>query len=128
MQNKKRTMVVKFNNYKVKQAVMSTKSELKKSDETKSIFINDYLSKETLSLFKHAKSLHSVGFTSVYVRSGNIFVKRSGIARPKLIKTFDDVDELLLQATNYQKRRSVNPEDADNDRENDTQASFLSPN
>lgn len=56
--NEKKTMVVKFDNKKSKDKLMMCKAKLKNTEDTKNIFIGDYLSKETLNLLHYAKSLY----------------------------------------------------------------------
>lgn len=123
----KKTMIVKFNNNKAKQAVMSTKPKFNEMDNTKSIYINDFLSKETLSLLNHARSLRTVGYRGVYARSGKIYVKRSELSKPRVINDFEDVDSLLLEATTKQQKISPNCENNESDSEDEVH-SFLSPN
>lgn len=98
-ENANKTLVVKFAAKTHKEKLMGSKAKLKANEDTKNIFVNDYLSKDTLSLLYHAKSLKSIGFQYVYARDGKVFCKKSEISRQILIKSEDDVDQMLLDAT-----------------------------
>lgn len=103
----KQVMVVKFNSKKAKDTMMSIKPKLMENELTKKVFVNDYLSRETMSLLNYAKSLKQVGYRSVYVVGGKVFIKRSELSKPKIIRSEEEIDDLLLEAaTNKQKRRS----------------------
>lgn len=109
--NNKQTMVVKFNNKRAKDYLMMSKSKLKENDATKSVYVNDYLSKETLSLFNAAKDLKCIGYSSVYTTGSRVFVKKNEISKPRLIRDVYDVDEIMSEgATMKSKRRSMNRE------------------
>lgn len=134
--NNKQTMIVKFESNKSKAKMMQIKKKLKENEDTKSIFINDFLSKETLNVFKHAKSLKSVGYQSVYTYNGKVYIKRSEISKPRLVRSEEEVDELLMDATTnkFQKRRSYlvpamvsDVANNNNDEDDDDDHSFLSP-
>lgn len=117
-------MVVKFNSKLSKDLMMSIKPKLKENETTKDVFVNDMLSRETMNLFNYAKALKNVGYRSVYTASGRVFIKRSELSKAKMIRSEDEVDKLLLEATtNKQKRRSQRPE-ADDEDVNDV---YLSP-
>ncbi|KAI8114851.1 hypothetical protein CVS40_12823 [Lucilia cuprina] len=75
----KQTMIVKFNNKKAKQMVMSVKPKLKEKED---------------------------------ILAGRIYAKRSEFSKPKLIKSFDEVDNILLEATTNNTRRSHRRENA----------------
>lgn len=47
---------------------MMAKAKLKECDNTKAVFVNDLLSKETLSLLNYAKTLKPVGYFLVFSR------------------------------------------------------------
>lgn len=126
---KRKTVVAKFNSKASKQKVMSAKAKLNQKEETKSVFVNDYLGKETLNLLNHAKSLRSVGYRRVYAVNGKVCVKMSELSKPKLIKSADEVDQLLLESTKGTSRRSQryqkeNDGGSDEDHGNDD---YLSP-
>lgn len=126
----KHSLIVKFNSKKSKETLMAAKSKLKENENTKDIYVNDYLSRETLKVFKYAKALKNVGYCSIYTYNNKVYVKRSAICRPKLIRNENDVDELLLEATtNQTKRRSFRApgvrEDTDDDEGN--RSPFMSP-
>lgn len=115
--NAKQMVVVKFNSKRSKEKLMSIKSKLKDNEATKDVFVNDYLSKETLSLLNYAKSLFKVGYRAVYSVGERVLIKRSELSRPRIIRCEAEVDELLLEATTKKStiRRSqqtaVNDED-----------------
>lgn len=131
--NPNQSLIVKFNSKFAKNKLMEAKSKLKGNDNTKNIYINDFLSKESLELFNYAKSLKSVGYNFVYTNGNRIYVKKSSITRPRVIRRKEDVDEILLQATTntFHTRRSMRrippPDDESDDNEIDTHAQFLSP-
>lgn len=102
------SVVVKLNSTKCKTNLMSIKKKLSEKDETKNIFIHDFLSRETLSLLNYAKSLKTVGYRAVYAAGGKIFVKRSEQSKPRIVWKGEDVDAMLLEAAthNPKSRRS----------------------
>ncbi|XP_073843989.1 uncharacterized protein [Musca autumnalis] len=129
--NKKQSLIVKFNTKSTKDKLMEAKNKLKNNDNTKQVYINDLLSKESLELFNYAKSLKTVGYNYIFTKGSRIFVKKSAINKPKIIHTKEDVDEILLEATttNLRSRRSMrllHASDDDTD-DNDGQAAFVSP-
>lgn len=97
--NEKQMVVVKFNSKRSKETFMSIKPKLKENECTKNVFVNDFLSKETLSLLNYAKSLKKVGYRAVYPVRGNVFIKRSELSRPRIVRCESEVDEILLEAT-----------------------------
>lgn len=115
------TVVVKFNSKSEKSKLMAIKPKLKEQEETKNIFVNDYLSRETMSLFKYAKALKSVGFRAVYTSGSRVFAKRGELSKPRLIKNEDDVDKLLREAATFKpnQRRSVHVQNVDEGSDND---------
>lgn len=129
----KQSLVVKFNSTKSKQKVMAAKSKLNENDTTKGVFINEFLSKETLTLLNHARALKSVGYRQVYATGGRVFVKRSELSKPKIIHDAEDVDNFLLEATNHMSRGSrtvdqdVNNIDESDGRDSEPQSPYLSP-
>lgn len=128
---KKQSMVVKLNSHKSKQKLMSAKPKLKDNEATKGVFINEFLSRQTLGLLNHAQTLKTVGYRRVYVRGGKVYAKMNETSRPKLIHSADDVDSVLLAATTARGRGSqsirytaeVDPCDSDAD----LNAQYLSP-
>ena len=66
--NEKKTMVVKFDNKKSKDKLMMCKAKLGNTEDTKNIFIGDYLRKECLNLLHYMKSLKSIGYIHAYTR------------------------------------------------------------
>lgn len=128
---KNTNVIVKFNTKSTKDKLMAAKSKLKNEESSENkVFINDLLSKETLALLNHAKVLKTVGYKFVYPNHGRIFVKRSEISRPRILRSEDDVDGLLLEATTNKKRmsRSFNRDVAEvESSEDETQTNFMSP-
>lgn len=128
--SKLKNVIVKFENKKSKEKFMTVKAELKKDDENR-VFVNDLLSKETMSLLSYAKTLKSVGYATVYPNHGRIFARKSAISRPRLIRNEDDVDNILLEASTNKPmmRKSLNngalPQLVCSDDEG--QADFMSP-
>ncbi|XP_075162048.1 uncharacterized protein LOC142234760 [Haematobia irritans] len=108
-ENEKKTIIVKFDSKKSKDALMSAKPILKQSEETKNIYVNDFLSKETLNLFNYAKSLKHIGYRAVFTIGGKVFAKRSELSRGRIIRDMSDVDKILEEAATYKppKSRSV---------------------
>lgn len=126
---KKQTMVVKFNSAKAKQKLMASKNKLREKDETKNIYVNDFLSRETLALLNHAQSVKTIGYRRVYARFGRVYVKMNEFSRPKLIRCADDVDNLLLEGATTSGRRLMRPAVEENLEESDADANteYLSP-
>lgn len=130
--NQNKSIVVKFRDQKNKKMFMDKKAKLKESNEMKNIYINDYLSKESLEIFNYAKSLKATGFKFVFYKGNKLYAKKNENSRPLLIKNREDVDKLLLNcATGGSERargRIILPDD---DSSNDDEASennFMSPN
>lgn len=128
---KTQSMVVKLNSTKSKQKLLSAKPKLKENESTKAVYVNDFLSRETLGLLNHAQSLKTVGYRGAYARGGRVYVKKSDISRPKLIHSADDVDNLLLEATTARDRgrrsaRHIAEEDP-GDSDADLNSQYLSP-
>lgn len=121
--NDSQTVVVKFNSRIAKSKLMAVKPKLKAQEESKNIFVSDFSSKETMNLFKYAKSLKNVGFRAIYTANNKVFAKRSELSKPRLLKNEDEVDKLLAEATTHQpqKRRSqqmmIRVEESDNEYE-----------
>lgn len=131
--NPKTSLVVKFISKSAKDTFMAVKPQLKKKEETKSIYVNDFLSKESMHLLNYARSLKSIGFERVYSHSGRIFAKKNEITKPRLIRSEEDVNTILLDATTsrqYSRRVSQKPvpvlHDSDGS-EDETQSQFISP-
>lgn len=66
--NTNSSVVVKFKNKSSKMSLLKEKKKLRECEDTKSVYVNDFLSKENIELLKHAKSLKSV--TSLYMPKG----------------------------------------------------------
>lgn len=107
--NAKQNMVVKFNSKSEKDKLMDSKMKFKDNECTKSIYVNDFLSKESFELFNYAKSLKSVGYQSVYTHNGRIYAKKNAITRPRFIRNAEDVDSILIEASTnkFQRRRTA---------------------
>ncbi|XP_075155306.1 uncharacterized protein LOC142228697 [Haematobia irritans] len=127
-ESKKKMVVAKFETKAAKQKVMSAKMKLGANEETKSIFVNDFLSKETLGLLNHAKALKSVGFRRVYAAGGKVFAKRSELSKPRVINSEDEVDEILLQSTTTRRSRTVQNVEVSDDSDEANNMDYLSPN
>lgn len=131
--NLKQSLVVKFNTRLAKEKLMAAKPKLKENVVTKSVYVNDYLSRQTMQLFNYAKSLKSVGYHSIYTHAGRIFAKKSEITKPRLIKSEEDVDNILLEATTnkYHRRRSMHQEPLEEEEsegsDNGGESQFVSP-
>lgn len=127
----KKSLVVKFNNKKSKKAFMNEKAKIKQIDDLKSIYINDFLCKESLEVFNHAKTLKTVGYKFVYSKGGNIFAKKDEKSRQIRIYSMGDVDKMLLSASGGRSMKSraaiVNDENSDEDDDDDGE-NFRSPN
>lgn len=106
--NDNKNLVIKFAEKKSKDIFMEAKSKLKNNEESKKIFVNDLLSKDTLSVLNHAKTLKTVGYKFVFPKHGKIFVKKNETSRAKIVRSNDDVDKLLIDATtnNSKSRKS----------------------
>lgn len=102
----KQSMVVKFSTHKTKQKVIMAKHKLKENSNTKSVYVNEYLSKETLTLLNHARALKSIGYRQVYANGGRVYVKRSELSKPKVIRDSEEVDRILLEAATHRGRKS----------------------
>lgn len=87
---KSKTIIVRFANKMSKVQFMSSKSKLREITEMKNVFIHDCLSKETMKLLNHAKSL---------AKENHIVVKKNEQAPTIIIKGMGDVDKLLLASS-----------------------------
>ncbi|KAI8122628.1 hypothetical protein CVS40_6563 [Lucilia cuprina] len=122
--SRKQSLVVKFNNNQSKQKVMSSKVALKENDKTKDVYINDFLSKETLMLLNHAKSLKKSWLSKSF--HGKVYTKRSELSPPKLIRNAEEVDNLLFAATTN-RRSSRQDKDNLDESEDEPHSPFMSP-
>lgn len=134
--SQKKTAIVKFCTKAFKDKLMSAKPKLKEIESTKSVYINDFLSKETLELFNYSKSIKKVGYQHVFVKNGRVLYKRSEISKPQVIRSEEDVDNILLNATtskpwkrnrNIVKQASAVDDDGTSGDE-DNPVSYVSPN
>lgn len=104
----KKNIVVKFSSKAVKDKLMAAKPKLKENENTNNVYVNDFLSRETLNLLNYSRSLKEVGYQIVYARNGKVFYKKSAISRAQVINSEEDVDKLLLNAaTKKPLRRSM---------------------
>lgn len=129
-QNKKqkqKSIVVKFTNKKNKQVFMNEKAKLKEIEGLKKVYINDFLCKESVQLLNHAKSLKEVGFSFIYARGGNVFVKKDPNSRQICVRTMDDVDKLLCKSASGTSKRNIAP-DLDSSDDDDEDDQFESSN
>lgn len=129
--NDKKTVIVKFSSKASKDKLMAAKSKLKEKESTAKIYVNDYLSKETLTLLNCAKSLKSIGYKYIYARDGKVFCKKSEISRQQIVRCEEDVEQMLLDATTnkHWSRRSMvcNRDAADTSDDDDEGATYVSP-
>ncbi|XP_075162787.1 uncharacterized protein LOC142235420 [Haematobia irritans] len=116
----KKAVVVKFASKKNKDKLMNIKPKLKENENTKNIYINDFLSRETLSLLNYTKSLKAIGYKSVYAKDGKVFCRKTEISRSIVIRSEEHVDQILTEATtnkhwnrrsNVQNRQLLIPSD-----------------
>ena len=56
---------------------MSSNSKLKETERTNSVYANDFHSREAMNLFHYAKSLKSIGYQLIYIRSERVHCKKS---------------------------------------------------
>lgn len=127
----KTSVVVKFTNRKSKFAFMKEKKKLKDIDELKTVYVNDFLPKESMEILQHAKSLKSVGFKYVYTREGKIFAKEQEDSRQILLRCMDDVDALLLKSSvgrRFRNSHGVVANDDEEGEDDDDDDGSLSPN
>lgn len=129
----KKSVVVKFCNKTTKDNIMVSKPKLKENSATSGVFVNDYLSKETMQLFNYAKTLKNVGYRHIFVRNGKVQYKRTDISRPQVIRSVEDIDNILMKAatkkTSGPSRGGVSTHDGDvSSDDEDNQLSFVSPN
>lgn len=128
------SVIVKFNNKKSKAVFMKEKKKLRESEETKTVFINDLLSKDNLDLLNHSKALKAVGFKYIYAQNGHILAKKDDSVKPTRIRSMDDVDELLMNSATGGNRRDARSGvlrqlyDEDDDGDEDEGTTFVSPN
>lgn len=132
--NTNSSVVVKFKNKSSKMSLLKEKKKLRECEDTKSVYVNDFLSKENIELLKHAKSLKSVGYKFIYAQGGYIYAKKEVHLRPMRIRSMDDVDSLLMNAaaSGISKRRSFRDrldleEDDKNSDDDGTEADVISP-
>lgn len=128
----KKSIVVKFTNQTGKRNFMSEKLKLKEKDDLKGVYINDYMSRETMELFNYAKSTKAVGYSFVFHQGNRIFVKKNDKSRKILIKNMNDVDNLLLKSTcgvrdHKNQHMAIDDESSEDDVDEDG-SSFMSPN
>lgn len=136
--SKKRSVVVKFSTKTQKQKFMAEKSKLRQSEELKTVFINDFLCRESMELLNYAKSVKAVGYKFVFARGAKVFVRKDEKSRIIFIRSMDDVDKILMRASqgipavrrshvttiNDDSSESAEEEEEDGDDDN----SFQSPN
>lgn len=130
-QSNKSSVVVKFANKRSKTVFMKEKRKLRYLEDTKNIYINDFLSRDNIALLKHAQSLKSAGYKFIFSANGSIFAKQRDDSRPIRIKSLDDVDNLMIKSTTavprrtniYPQARTNEPEPEDDEEDDD----FLSP-
>lgn len=116
---------------------MKEKKKLKEVDELKNVFVNDFLTKESLELLKYAKSLKAVGYKFIYTQSGKIIARKDEKSRQVFLKNMDDIDQLLMKSSANVPLRTNGAskgdhDDGDDDEqeedEDDDNGCYLSPN
>uniref|UniRef100_A0A1I8PM23 PHD-type domain-containing protein n=1 Tax=Stomoxys calcitrans TaxID=35570 RepID=A0A1I8PM23_STOCA len=117
-ESEEKTIVVKFNSRQSKETLMSIKPKLKEMEGTKKVYVNEFLSRETMDLLNYAKTLKKMGYRSVYAASGRVFVKRGELSKAKLMRDKDDVDKLLAEVATYQEKRRSRHEPTADDSDN----------
>lgn len=123
----KQTVVAKFNSKGSKQKVMNAKVKLYENECTKSVYVNDFLSKETLTLLNYAKALKAVGYSRVYASGGRVLTKKSEMSKPLLIRSNNEVDELLLQSTTNRVHGRKSVHQTRDDESGDDVNAYMSP-
>ena len=98
----KKRVAVKFSNKQSKDKLMSLKPKLKENKNLSAAFVNDFLTKETLDLLNYVTALKNVGYSFVFARSGRIFYMKSETSRAQVVRCEEDLDKLILSATNSQ--------------------------
>lgn len=106
-ENGRRAVVVKFISKIHKDKFMAEKRKLKQNNELKHVFINDFLSSETMKLYNYAKSVKKVGYKFVFSRGSKIFVRKNEDSAIITIRSMDDVDKLLMKASNNESGKST---------------------
>lgn len=132
----KKTAIVKFCTKAAKDKLMSAKPKLKEIESMKSVYVNDFLSKETLELLNYSKAIKKVGYQHVFVKNGRVLYKRSDISKPQVIRSEEDVDTILLNATTtkpWKRNLNINNQtsavdDDGTSGEEDNPLSYVSPN
>lgn len=86
-----------FSNEEEKVRIMTEKAQYEINHNLKSgIFFNHALTRYNRALLNKALSIrHRVNLPIVVVRNGKINMKRDKKSKPKIIRTFEDIDELL---------------------------------
>lgn len=128
--NDKKSIVVKFSNNKSKRVFMNEKPKLKQVEDLKAVYINDFLSRETVQVLNYAKSLKSIGYKYIFSRGCNIYAKKDENGRQICLRSMDDVDKILVMAVGGTSKQNRNRDEdsSDDDDDNDDDGSFRSPN
>lgn len=90
-------VMINFSNDKIKNNIFKEKKKLKNTNFNH-VIINEALTSKTKVLFNYAKQLAALGFQSAFVSSGRVFAKKERDQRPMLLKTKDEIDELLTNS------------------------------
>lgn len=123
-----KSVVVKFSNNKAKQTFMHEKSKLKNIDGFKSVYVNDFLSRESMQMFNYAKSLKSVGYKFVFTKGGTVFAQFNENSKQIRLRTMDDVDKILCKSAGGVSKKRQAAENESSDDDDDDGSSFRSPN
>lgn len=78
---------------------MAGKVNLKTDKSLQNVFINDFLSRDTIELLNHAKSVKAVGYKFVFVRGGKVFIRKNENSRVVGVRSMDEVDKVLLESS-----------------------------
>lgn len=96
------TFLVRFFNQRTrtevlekKRGIVLTRKEYSIDNSDQKIFINEDLNKDTSELFKQARNLHTSGFKYVWVKNGNIYVRKDDGIKPIKINNADDLKPLF---------------------------------
>lgn len=106
-QTNKASVVVKFTSKRSKSLFMKEKRKLNEVADMKTVYVNDFLTKDTLELLKYAKSLKTVGYKFVYAKAGKIFARKDVNSKQVHLKDLEDVDHVLKSSISRQPRAST---------------------
>lgn len=96
-------IMVKFRSKEIRDKVLQKRKDLRDKDsnqlgldgETRNIFINEDLSKETKLLFNKARELKKVGYKYVWCRDGSVFCRVADGSAKVRLKLITQVEKLI---------------------------------